>query len=160
MKAIVISATALIVAASPAYASAKYLDSVESPVFQTAGDHQAITKRALTCIAQIIKPGFIDAPTVKSSDLDAGIIVANNGFGASWGLLTVSVRTILTFEAKDGRFKITHTSIEDFSGYPNNQWGKVGIWPGSGYKHIDEGAQTISKNVADCVMNNNAKSDW
>jgi hypothetical protein len=163
MKVIVIAATAIAVASSPAHAAAKYLDSVESPVFQTSGDHQAISKRALTCIAQIIKPGFIDAPTVKSSDLDAGIIVANNGFDYSDNFSKTPVRTTLTFEARDGRFKITHSDIEQFIdpkfGFSSG-WMRVGAWAGSGSKRIEQRAQEISAKLADCVMNVNAKSNW
>lgn len=147
MKAICIVAMAIAVTASPAYAASKYLEQVESRVFQTTGDHQAITKRALTCINQIIRPGFINAPTVKSSDVDAGVIVANNGFDYSDGISKTMARTTLTFEAKDGRFKITHTDIEQFieSKYAtlNSGWNPVGLWWGSGGRQVEKRVQEI-----------------
>jgi hypothetical protein len=102
-----------------------YLNRVESPVFEVVGDHQAITKHAATCIAQIIKPGLVSAPTIVSQDNDAGVIVANNSLKYSHGLLQPTVRTTLTFQAKDGRFKILHTNIEQF--LDQYGWNRVGM---------------------------------
>ena len=98
---------------------AKYLNRVESAVFETTGDHQSVAKHGATCIAQIIKPGVVNAPTIISSDFDSGVIVANNNFKFVWhGFLGTAIedtgRTTLTFEAKDGRGRSVQTSREQF----------------------------------------------
>ena len=131
MKAIGLAGVACLIA-TQAWAAgqddpSRYLQRVESPVYEAEGDHQAITKRALVCVAQTVRPGLTDAPTVTSSDLDAGVIVANNAFEVTSGLLRVRARTTLTVQAKDGRFRIVHTNIEQYLD-ASYGWTKVGTW--------------------------------
>jgi len=80
--------------------SLPFLERLESPVYETEGDHQSITKRAIICINQTIKPGFTATPTILSSDLESGTIVANNQFVYAFGfgnMMVYTARTILTF---------------------------------------------------------------
>lgn len=93
---------------------ARYLTTLKAPSWKPVGEHQAITRRALTCIAQLLTPGVVDAPSVRSSDIEAGTIVATNSFHYTYGLLQVgSGHTTLTFEARDGPFRVTHTNISN-----------------------------------------------
>lgn len=139
----------------------RYLNRVESPVFETTGTHQEITKRATTCIAQIVKPGFTTAPTITSSDPEAGMVVANNAFVYSYGALGIPMpnkaRTTLTFQAKDGRFRIVHTSIEQFS--DGSGWQPIGTWRFSGGDAAKEAIEAISQSLATCVKTNPAAND-
>jgi hypothetical protein len=149
-----------------AEAEATYLDRVESPVFEATGDHQAITKRAITCITQVVKPGFTTAPTITSSDPEAGTVVANNAFVYYYGpLLPVEfrARTTLTFQAKDGRFRIVHTNIEKFNDTKGLSigWERIGTWRFSGGEEAKQAIDAISQSVATCVMAPApANDDW
>ena len=142
-----------------AAAAPQYLERVESPVYETEGDHQAISRRALTCIAQIVRPGLTDAPTVLSSDLDAGVIVANNAFKVTTGLFDADARTTLTFEAKDGRFRITHTNVEQFLD-AHYGWTAVPTARLSLGDKVQAGAQLISEHIAACVMGKSPSNNW
>ena len=163
MKAIVITAMVIALAApSSVFAETKYLERIESPVYETAGDHQAITKRGIICVTQILRPGIINAPTITSSDVDIGLIVSNNAFTISNFLYSENVRTTLTFEAKDGRFRITHGNIEYFQDIKGitADWKRPWIGKGSNAAKIEATAQSISENIAKCVMEATKKSDW
>jgi hypothetical protein len=149
-------------------APSRFLERIESPVYETEGDHQAITKRAITCIAQTIKPGLTAVPTIISSDLDAGTIVANNQFIYTFGLgnmLTYTARTILTFQAKDGRFRIINTDIEDiYSGRPlpgsgPDEWQKVINKKYAGANVLTSTVMQIDDKLAACVKNNTSTND-
>jgi hypothetical protein len=141
-------------------ADTRYLNRVESIVFETVGNHQEITKRASTCIAQIVKPGLVNAPTIISSDVEAGVIVANNSFKFSRGLLETTARTTLTFQAKDGRFRIIHTSIEQLLDAQQG-WIGIGTWTFSGGDAAKEAIEAISQSLATCVKSNPAaKDNW
>ncbi len=142
---------------SKSWADATYLDSVESPVFETNGNHQDLTKRAMTCIAQIVKPGFTTAPTIITSDPEAGTVVANNAFTYYYGpLLPVEyrARSTLTFQAKDGRFRIVHTSIEKFNDTAGLGigWERIGTWRFSGGDEAKLAIDAISQSIATCVI--------
>ena len=136
----------------------QYLDRVESSVFETVGDHQSITKRAMICIAQIVKPGFVNAPTIVSSDIETGTIVANNSFRYSYGLLSPTARTTMTFQAKDGRFRIIHTGIEQFLDAQTG-WTPIGTWTFSGGDSAREAIESISAALAKCVQTGPAAND-
>jgi hypothetical protein len=134
----------------------EYLDHYETQVFEAQGDHQAIAKRAVTCITQIVRPGLINAPTITSSDLESGTIVANNGFSYSFGLLggvERTARSTMTFQAKDGRFRITHTNIEQFASgqWGGNRWEPIFVAWGTGGKEARDALYQISSKVASCV---------
>ena len=157
--------------ATPPAPVSRYLERIESPVYDAEGDHQAITKRAITCIAQTIKPGFTTAPTIISSDIESGIIVANSSFEYTWGLFGMiqeTARTKLTFQAKDSRFRIVNTDIEEmYSGPPNAsisvEWQPVGTWKSASQEAsaLKAAAQTISDKLAACVKSkSSASDDW
>jgi hypothetical protein len=97
-----------------------------------------------------------------SSDIEAGVIVANNAFEYSYGaLLPVAnkARTTLTFQAKDGRFRIVHTSIERFA--DTLGWQRIGTWRFSGGDAAKEAIDRISTNLATCVKaNSTANDNW
>lgn len=138
---------------------ARYLTRVESPVMEASGDHQAITRRALTCIAQLLTPGVVDAPSVRSSDIEAGTIVATNSFHYTYGLLQVTGRTTLTFEARDGPFRVTHTNIEQLLD-ANQGWRPIGTWRFSGGDAAKAAIEGVTARLAQCVQSAPSVDTW
>ena len=148
----------MIVIAAPAGA-AEYLTNVTSEVFQTAGSHDDIARRGQACIAQ--KLHAVDGPVILNSDPASGTVTARNSF--EYGTLPRwKTRSTLTFEAKDGRFRMIHTNIEQFNdgalGGPG--WYGVGKWWGSTGKRVEKELTELSRAIAQCVTTAEKKDDW
>ena len=109
MIALPLSMAAVLV---PAVANAENLDEVDSQVYTATGTHQQIMARAAVCVAQLMKPGRPGAPLILSRDDAAGVMVIDNYTSFSARLITWALHSKMTFEAKDGRFRIIHTGIE------------------------------------------------
>lgn len=143
--------------ASPAIA-ADYLTGITSPVYQTSGTPKEIATRAQTCIAQNLRPGAVNAPQIVSSDLDNGVIVAQSAlsFGSfpEW-----QARSRFTFEARDGRFRITQTGIEMFNDMAGG-WRPIGKWTGSPWKKAEAAFTASADAVAQCVIAGPKKDVW
>lgn len=152
--------TALIVLAglaAPASA-AEYLTEVTSQVYQTPGTPREIATRAQTCIAQNLRPGSVTAPQIVSSDLESGIIVAQSAL--EFGSLPVwKIRSRFTFEARDGRFRISQTGLEHFNEVAGG-WVGIGKWWGSPWKKADAAFAASADAVARCVMAGPKRDDW
>lgn len=133
----------------------QYLERVESPVYETTGDVAALAGRAATCAAQILKPGMSTAPTVLATDLEGGVVVANNYFEFVGNLYVLKARSKVRFEARPGRFRITHTDIEVF----NSNWRRVQT-PKEGKRDaMREQLQALSDELAACVRAN-PTAEW
>lgn len=143
--------------ASPA-AAAEYLTSVESQVYQTPGTPKEIATRASTCIAQNLRSGTVNAPQIVSSDLDNGVIVAQNAlrFGS---LPEWQIRSRFTFEAREGRFRISQTGLEMFNDMAGG-WNGIGKWWGSPWKKAQATFEASATAVAACVMSGPKRDDW
>ena len=82
-----------------------------SEVYEAPGlGREAITRRALVCIPKFATSGLTTAPTIISSDPEAGFVQAHNVFKAV-GFAVPTSRSTITFEAKDGRFRISHGDL-------------------------------------------------
>ena len=153
----VVAVTVLAALASPA-AAADYLTEVTSQVYQTPGTPKEIATRASTCIARNLRSGTVSAPQIVSSDLDNGLIVANNAlrFGSfpEW-----QIRSRLTFEAREGRFLISQTGLEMFNDMAGG-WNGIGKWWGSPWKKAEATFKASSDAVAACVIAGPKKEDW
>lgn len=148
---------ALFLALSTASAwAADYLSTVESEVFTTTGDTNAIAGRAKTCMARLLAPGVQGGQLFLSAD--GPVLVANNVLKYPDGLLQWTMRSRMTFEARDGRFRITHEGIERFNDQAGG-WSPVGKWTGSGWKKAEATLQDVSSSVAACVKQDKSK-DW
>lgn len=149
----------LIVAAvaSPATA-AEYLTEVTSQVYQTPGTPKEIAMRAQICIAQNLRPGNVNAQQIVSSDLENGVIVAQNAlkFGSmpEW-----QARSRFTFEAREGRFRISQTGLEMFNDMAGG-WGGIGKWWGSPWKKAEAAFAASADAVARCVLAGPKRDDW
>lgn len=143
--------------ASPA-AAAEYLTEVTSQVYQVPGTPREIATRANTCIAQNLRPGTVNAQHIVSSDLDNGIIVAQNAlrFGS---LPEWQIRSRFTFEAREGRFRISQTGLEMFNDMAGG-WGPIGKWWGSPWKKAEATFVASADAVARCVMAAPKRDDW
>jgi len=143
--------------ASPA-AAAEYLTEVTSQVYQTPGTPKEIATRAQTCIAQNLRSGTVNAPQTVSSDLDNGIIVAQNAlrFGS---LPEWQARSRFTFEAREGRFRINQTGIEMFNEMAGG-WAGIGKWWGSPWKKAEAAFAASADAVARCVMAGPKQDVW
>lgn len=147
----------LTVLASPA-AAAEYLTEVTSQVYQTPGTPREIATRASTCIAQNLRPGTVNAPQIVSSDLDNGVIVAQSAL--EYGSLPVwKIRSRFTFEARDGRFRISQTGLERFNDMAGG-WSPIGKWTGSQWKGAEKAYSASATAVAQCVMSGPKRDDW
>jgi hypothetical protein len=149
----------LAVLASPAVAAPEYLTEVMSQVYQTQGTPKEIATRAQTCIAQNLRPGTVNAPQIVSSDLDNGIIVAQSALET--GSFPVwKLRSRFTFEAREGRFRITQTGLEWFNDTGAGGWLGIGKWWGSPWKKAEAAFAASADAVARCVIARPKRDDW
>lgn len=146
-------------AVSSPVAAAEYLTEVTSQVYQTAGTPKEIATRAQTCIAQNLRSGTVNAPQIVSSDLDTGIIVAQSSLET--GSFPVwKLRSRFTFEARNGRFRITQTGLEWFNDTGSGAWLAIGKWWGSPWKKAEAAYTASADAVAQCVVAGPKKDVW
>lgn len=130
MKPLAIVAALVLAAPTSALAAkAVPLGDVVSPVYETEGDAQAIARRGETCMAQVLKPGLVNAPTIISADLAGGVVIGRNAFEYvdKWMISTIErARSRTRFEAKDGRFRIVQTDVEIF--FADREWRQAKAW--------------------------------
>lgn len=138
--------------------AAEYLTEVTSEVYQTGGTPREIATRAQTCMAQHLAPGTVNAQLFVNSDLDNGIIVARSA--VEYGSLPVwRIRSNFTFEAREGRFRISQTNLERFNDMAGG-WGPIGKWTGSQWRGAESAFQSSATVVASCVMSTPTREDW
>jgi hypothetical protein len=146
-------------AVSSPVAAAEYLTEVTSQVYQAAGTPKEIATRAQTCIAQNLRSGTVNAPQIVSSDLDNGIIVAQSALET--GSFPVwKLRSRFTFEAREGRFRITQTGLEWFNDTGSGAWLGIGKWWGSPWKKAEAAYAASADAVAQCVIAGPKKEVW
>lgn len=94
-----------------------------------------------------------------SRDLDRGVVVARNALSYPDGFLLVwQMRSRVTFEAREGRFRITHENIERLNEQAGG-WTPVGKWRGSGWQKAEAALQAQSAEIAACVTSATGSSD-
>ena len=129
-----------------------------SQVYQAPGTPKELATRAQTCIAQNLRPGTVNAPQIVSSDLDNGIIVAQSAL--EYGSFPVwKIRSRFTFEARDGRFRISQTGLEQFNEMAGG-WAGIGKWWGSPWKKAEAAFTASADAVAQCVIARPKRDDW
>jgi hypothetical protein len=161
----------LLAFAMPA-SGAQYLETIPSDVFQAAGDHAALARRSALCLAQA---SGVPGQTLQA-DAEAGVVVGPALFSYSTIGIPWSVKSIVTIETKDGRFRITHSSLAQKQGGPavrqwtimgsgtdqrgEGGWGPVGTWRFSGGEKVEKAAQALSQRIADCIQAVPRRDDW
>jgi hypothetical protein len=136
-----------------------------STVFEAPGlSTQVLMQRASTCIPQNMKPGYVTAPVIQSTDLEQGKIVAIGVVEIGQVKVhlayiepAMQLRSTLTFEAKDGRFRITHADAQGF--IPKVGWTSAQTKPGEpGPPKVVEALQKLTQAIADCLRDDG--SGW
>jgi hypothetical protein len=101
---------------------------------------------------------------IQSVDLDGGLIVAQSRTSIPFMVVNkYTIQSTITFEAREGRFRITHTGIKSATqdtGYASNSgFQPVRVQTGSPYKKIEAALQDVSTKISDCVATA-PSSDW
>jgi hypothetical protein len=144
------------VAAAPA-AAAEYLTELQSEVYQAPGQSQAaLAAVAKTCMAQQLAAGVAGGQTIISETPDA--IVGRNNVSYADGFMQWQLRSTVSFEVREGRFRISHSRIERFID-ANRGWAPVGKWAGSGAKKAETVLQGVSASLAQCAVAPGRKRD-
>jgi hypothetical protein len=138
-----------------------YLTLVQSPVYETPGAPPEIARRGETCMARLLASGRAGGQVIVSSDPHGGAVVATNAMEYRDGLLMWQMRSRVTLQARDGRFRIEHTSIERFNEQAGG-WTPVGKWWGSGWVKAEDALKAVSASIAACVTGpaEGAGDDW
>lgn len=188
MKPVLVLSGLLVIA--DAVADPQYLDRVEAPVVTAeAVPARQLAERARLCITQNVtndsvvlkdtsrvNPMFSVATmsagdtnavaggdVLRTVDLDAGLIVAQSRIPFTHMMMKHSIESTITFEAKDGRFRITHSGIKAAqlsTGYAsNNGFQPVLMQAVSGYKKIEVALQEVSTKISTCVVSAD-NSSW
>lgn len=144
--------------AAPTFA-ADYLTDVTSEVYQAAGTPRELATKANVCISQHLAPGSTDSQLILNSNPEGGVIVARSATQYSDSLIQWRMRSTFTFEARDGRFRITQTNLERFN-ETNGSWGGIGKWWGSGWKKAEQALVQSADMVAKCVIAPSEAKPW
>lgn len=101
-----------------------------------------------------------------SSDLSTGVVVASNTLEYRDGLLPWQMRSRITFEGREGRFRIKHTAIERYNDQAlgaqvlgASPWAPVGKWWGSGWQKAQKALEDVSAKIAECVLEPSSPAD-
>lgn len=145
---------------SLALAPPDYLTTVQSEVIEAHGSPAEIAARGEACMAQYLGSGVQGGELIVSRDPAAGVVVSRNSVSYRDGLLEWQMRSRLTLEAREGRFRLTHTGIERFNDQGGG-WSAVGKWWGSGWQKAETALKDVSAAVADCITGSPAaRDDW
>lgn len=150
-----------------AIAAPEYLTEVVSPVYEAAATPAELSRRAEACFSQYVGQ-TAGGPVILSSDPATGVVVASNVLEYRDGLAPWRIRSRVTFEARDGRFRIKHTAIERHNDQSFGSqvlgatpWAPVGKWWGSGWQKAQQALEAVSGKVADCVVApSSTTDDW
>jgi hypothetical protein len=91
------------------------------------------------------------------SDAD-GVIVARSASTYRDGFLNWQIRSRLTFEAREGRYRISQTSLERFNDQSGG-WSPIGKWRGSGWQKAEAAFALTSDAISACVQTG-PQDDW
>lgn len=176
-------------AAMSASAESKYLETVESPVTEVPGvSAKDLASRGRLCVLKHVTYGDVvlrdesrvtpysmpgsqagnatsstGGDVLQTVDIDAGLVVARSRVPMSSLMMRYSIESTITFEAREGRFKITQTGIQIAqlsTGYATN----TGFRPvlkqwGSHWEAIEKKLQDLAAGVSECVSTT-PSADW
>ena len=161
-----------------------YLEEIESQVYRTPGSKQQITLKGKNCITQIVSNDSVKVSTGNSifqnasdtssqiqggsviinTDLNNGLVIANNRVDFTSTLLSHSAKSKITFLAKPGRFRIRHTGIKQVQrrsgNMPAGGYRKVHTSFGGGHKKVKSTLETVSLKIANCVKETGKSNNW
>lgn len=100
---------------------------------------------------------------IQVFDEAEGLVVANQSRDYRWLALNQNVRSRMTLEAREGRFRIVHSAIESVSrstgSTTNRGYAKVSTRRGAGGKPAIRELETATELVAQCVLGTSAETD-
>ncbi len=137
-------------------AAPEYLTEVVSSPIEAVGTASEIAARGRRCIASSFGAGVAGGELIVS-DSD-NVIVARNASSYQDGLMRWQIRSRVTFEARDGRFRISQTGLERFNDQSGG-WSPIGKWRGSGWQKAEASYSASAAALADCVTAAKA-DDW
>lgn len=132
-------------------------DRLVSDVYEVNASRSDLTRYATACINQHATSGWIDIPTIDSSDPEAGIVVAINHLKGE-GLMGRDVRTTLTLEARDGRFRIAHSNFQLFGEWAL-EWVPLAR-SGNRWTRTQERLARQNTKIATCVTSAARDDEW
>ena len=132
-------------------------DRLLSEVYEVSASRAELTRFATACVNQHATSGWIDIPTIESSDPESGMIVAINHL-AGEGLMGRDVRTTLTLEARDNRFRIAHSNFQLFGEW-TLEWSPL-TRSGGRWLRTQERLARQNVIIADCVTRAAGDDDW
>lgn len=137
-----------------------YLTVVVGEPVQAPGSAAEIATRGEACMAKHLSSGRQGGELIVSRDPASGVIVSRSAVSYMDGLLEWQMRSRLTLEAREGRFRLTHESIERFNEYGGG-WSPVGKWRGSGWQKAETALKATSDQIAACIaIPPGADADW
>lgn len=133
--------------ASPAYA-AETLAEVTSEVYQAEGmSKEQITSKAMQCIKS---SGGNAAKSIEPAvDGDNAYAIVKTAY--SHALVAGTVRSRITVQAKDGRFRVVHTDIDNFNDFAKNYIPIYKSW-GTGWQKAEAALQGWFPDVSTCIL--------
>jgi hypothetical protein len=128
-----------------------------SPVYEVVADKETITRHAIGCVNQNATSGRTDIPTIESSDMTVGTVVAINFLQrASISPFSRDMRTALRIDARDGQFRIVNSNFELFSEW-KVEWSPIKR-SDRPWAELEGRLNRQSERLASCIRD--AAADW
>lgn len=142
----------LVLAVAMATSSITYasetLSEVISEVYQAEGmTKDQINNKALQCIKS--SAGNAAGAVEPAIDGDSAYAIVRTGYTKA--MVSFTVRSRITVLAKDGRFKITHTDIDQFSDLANSYVPVYKSW-GTGWQKAEESLKGWFPTISACLL--------
>lgn len=157
----------ILILAASAVIAPEYLTSVVSEPFQTTGTATEIAVRAETCAARLLYAGVEGGELIVSSSPATGVVVARNSLEYRDNLVPWRIRSRMTVEARDGRFRISHGEIERYTDpahgtqlFGGSPWGPIGKWRFSGWQKAEAALIGKTGELAACIHQPASVDAW
>lgn len=146
MIRIVVAFIALLLPFAQANAAKTLDEVVGEPVTIEGMSAAQIADRAMQCL-QAASSNVADKVTsLRDGDTAYAIVMT----GASKMMVQFIVRSRMSVQAKDGRFRIVHSNVEQFREMTND-WGPIYTYAGAGAKQAQSALEARSSAVAGCI---------
>ena len=162
--------------------------SMTSPVYQTEGSAEQIIQKAQGCVVRNVvndevatsgssASGYFGAiagqghnvnssvaggSLIELSDPANGLLIANSRADFKFMMIGHSVRSRLTVEAKEGRFRFVHSNIESLqknTGYMRNDgYSQIIQRKGTGWDKALEAVSGVEEKIVSCMTNSPSES--
>lgn len=146
------------VIAVAALAADNYLTEVVGAPVATQGTAAEIAARAEACLVRTLRSGE-GGRVILSRNAASGVVVAANALTYHDGPAPYMLRSRVTVQAQNGRFRIRHDSIErrhdqSFGAIilRNTPWRPVGKWWGSGWALAEAALTGVSQRITACTV--------